>query len=340
MSDRLDDILSGEAEEKKEERNPLAKVYMAKPALEKARIYAELSKDFHGDFIECYGYLMGSKNKKHRIIEDVYYAPGQTGSGAHTKIPGRKVTEAGREINQLGRKVLGWWHSHANYHTFHSGTDDENIITVLDHIAPSNFITTYLEYDFLGKDIKKTKFENDTVFVCDRNNNSKRLEMIFDKLDENPLMYLPLKEVKVRIPIRTGFAYSVVVNAVRGDPYAALATRKFCPTCGSDEDTLDKGEDGEQGVELRILDYNPRIEINVNKMREEVKRKLNSRYDGRNNKSSKIIFEKKEDKNLFVPIDEEEQILSLDNGVEPESILERTRRIFKRITGVKIGQND
>ena len=124
---------------------------------------------------------------------------------------------------------------------------------MLTHIVPSNYITTYEEYDFLAKDIRKTIYNGNEVFVCDRNNNSKRLEMVFEELKENPLTNLPLKEVKVRIPIRLGYAYSVVVNAIRGEPYAAIASRKFCPTCGRDEDTGvgDRGSADCRGAQFR-----------------------------------------------------------------------------------------
>jgi proteasome lid subunit RPN8/RPN11 len=272
ITGKLDDLFADESEEVKEaklERKIFSSMYITKDALMKARLYATLSKDNSGTNIECYGYPIGNIVKKNRVIEDVYFAPNQTNGSAHTLIPAESVIAAGREIRERGKRVLGWWHSHANFQPFHSGTDDENLKTVLDQVAPSNYITIYKNMNFLDGDIKKTRNGNGgSVIVCDRNNSSKRLEMIFNELDENPLAGMPMEKLVVRIPEKICYAYSLVVNA-RGDtPYAEIAIRRFCNSCGRDEyESFDH-------LPLRVLDYDSGAEIDEKKMGEEVKTKL------------------------------------------------------------------
>jgi proteasome lid subunit RPN8/RPN11 len=266
--DKLEKILDSEPIEEKQEKNIFSSMCISKNALKKARTYAELAEERPGSYIECYGYLLGNSNRQNRVIEDVYFAPNQTSSSAHTRIPAQSVIDAGKEIREMGRRVLGWWHSHASLPTFHSGTDDENHKTVLNQIAPSNYILTYEEMDFLIDDIKKTKLGDSTLYLCDRNNTSRRLEMIFkQEIQENPLAGIPIDKLIVRVPIQTSYAYSMVVNAEKAKPYTKIATRKFCPSCYRDEYN-------DEEIPLKILEYESDIEIDKDKMKKEVKEKL------------------------------------------------------------------
>jgi len=260
------EIISNEIDEKSE-RNHFSYLYVTKQALQKARIYAELSKDYSGSNIECYGYALTDPNKKNRIIEDVYYAPDQTNTSAHTLIPSEAVLKAARDIKQRGKKVIGWWHSHANFGTFHSGTDDQNHRTVLDQIAASNYIQIYHDLAFLDENIKKTKSGDSTVYVCDRNNSAKRLELFFNELVENPLNGTSMDKLVVRLPMKISYAYSMVVNARRSPPYAEIATIEFCSTCSHDEYEAKE-------VPVRVLDYPTDIEIDAKEMKKEVRSKL------------------------------------------------------------------
>ncbi len=266
MMDRLEAALTSEPEGRKVERQNFSRVYLAKDALQKARMYADLARDRSGKNIECYGYLIGSPDRRSRLADDVYFAPDQDNNSAHTEIPASAVIRAGREIRGMNKRVLGWWHSHANFPTFHSGTDDDNLKNVLNQIAPSNYITTYEELDFLQGDIKKTRNGNSTIVVCDRNNTSRRLEMVFEELDENPLAGMPMEKLIVRIPMQVSYAYSVVVNAIGSHPYSEVATRNYCSTCGKDHYEARK-------VPLRIAEGSG-LELNKKIMAKEVKSKL------------------------------------------------------------------
>jgi len=268
MIDKLENVLNSEVKEQKQERNNFSNVYISNKALKKARMYAKLSRDNRGSPIECYGYLLGSLDKRKRIVEDVYYAPNQDGSSAHTMISGEQVILAGKEIREkFQKRIVGWWHSHANFQPFHSGTDDQNHKTVLDQIAPSNYINAYTEKEFLKDTIKKTKNGNSKVFVCDRNNNSKRLEIIFSELEENPLSRMPVEKLVLRMPSKISYAYSIVVNALGSKPHCEIATLKFCNLCPSEKYAASQ-------FPLRVVDYDLDIELDKDKLAKEVDSKL------------------------------------------------------------------
>ncbi|MBR9705869.1 hypothetical protein GOV14_02425 [Candidatus Pacearchaeota archaeon] len=269
MNKRLDELLSQEVPvEVKKEKNPFSRIYITKDAYVKASLYAQLARERNGSHIECYGYLIGTMDRKNRIAYDVYFAPGQEPNAAHVYIPSEKVIEAGRDIREnLGMRVLGWWHSHATMPTFHSGTDDANHRTIVNQIAASNYINQYTEKEILSGDLKKTMFGDSKLMICDRNNNSKRLEILFSKLDENPLAYLPIEKLVLRTPKKISYAYSMVVNAIGSKPYGEIATVNFCTGCHKNEYQHEK-------VPVKVLDYKTGLSLNVKELKKEVKSKI------------------------------------------------------------------
>jgi len=109
MIGKLEKVLDGEAKELEKQRELFSRVYVTEFALEKARVYASLAKDRDGSPTECYGLLLGNSNKRSRIVDDVYFAPGQEVNAAHVTIPAAKVIEAGKEIRKKkpGKRVIG-----------------------------------------------------------------------------------------------------------------------------------------------------------------------------------------------------------------------------------------
>jgi len=269
MIGKLDAVLSSELEEEKAERKLFSKSYITEHALRKARIYAEKARNWSDGHVECYGFLLGNGNKRSRVVEDVYFASDQDVNSAHVAIPAQAVIKAGREIRETGRRVLGWWHSHADMSPFHSGTDDANHQTVAYQITPSNYVTIYEDMEFLNNDIKKTRDGDSTIFVCQRSNTSRRLEMIFEEeFQDNPLAGMPLEKLIVRIPHRVSYAYSIVVNALGAPPYSEIATLQFCNSCHRDE--YEKGV-----VPVKILvDFGAELELDEGELEKEVKSKL------------------------------------------------------------------
>src|SRR3989339_1989496 len=223
---KLDDILSGKNETNEEEiKNPLTKLYISSYALEKVQKYAKLAKSYDSS-IECYGYLLGDEKRKGRFVDDVYFAPEQTNSYAHTEISGETVIKAAKEIKPLGKRVLGWWHSHGSLSTFHSGTDDRNLETVLNQVAPNNYLV--------------------------------REKQITAKLNG--------KEVKVQVPYKIRFAYSLVVNASGAKPYAEVKVIEDCPFCGLMEHDSEK-------IEIREIKYGNKT-LDEAELEKEVKSKI------------------------------------------------------------------
>jgi proteasome lid subunit RPN8/RPN11 len=266
--DALENLLNSEAKAEVKERDYFSNMYITKEALEKAQIYAALVKDHSGKPIECMGYCIGDPERKSRVVEDIYFAPNQDNHTASTKISAESVVQAGREIRAMNKRVLGWWHSHADFNPFHSGTDIENHQTVAYQIAPSNYITVYDEVDFLESEIKKTtKDGHSNLIICDRNNSSKRLEIFFSELEENPLSRLPIEKILMRVPRRISYAYSMVVNAIGTHPYTEVATLDFCPHCNRDEYAA-------KVVQLKVMNYSTGIAIDEAKMKEEIKQKM------------------------------------------------------------------
>ena len=106
------------------ERRLISQVYITESALRKAYAYARLVCEVLGEPLECYGYLIAPKGVKGRVARDAYLAPNQEVGGADVKLEGAEVIRAGRAIDQAGYRVLGWWHSHADFEPFHSGIDD------------------------------------------------------------------------------------------------------------------------------------------------------------------------------------------------------------------------
>ncbi len=271
MNSKLEALLSQEPIEEECEahipvkRNPVAQAYITRSALSKAYTYARLACDVLEESVECYGYLISPQGVKDRIVRDVYLAPNQDVSGADVKISGEDVINAGRDIDKMGYKVLGWWHSHANFDTFHSGTDDENMLKVLNAIAPTNFVATYRQIPLMSGELGIRR-KGSNVEVYDTKNLNKKLKLNLGSKDFNARDLGIVKSITVNMPVRVGFAYSIVVNA-RGDkPYCEVATKDFCGLCYGGE---------ERSVESRVRVVNQdAFEIDEHQIAKEVKRKV------------------------------------------------------------------
>ena len=271
MTDRLENILISEIEENGKEgvkdRALFSRIYMPQDVYQKMLKYARFANPRSG---ECYGYLIGSSNRVNRLIEDVYFAPNQTNNSAHTQISGKTVLKVGKEMREKGKRVLGWWHSHADIEISPSGTDDENFHTMLDQIAPTNYVIAYEDIKFLKEDIKKTLDGDNRLIICDRNNSARRLEMLFSEIRENPLIGIPLKGIVVRLPKQISYAYSIITNARGEKPYAGLLTREFCMSCKSDA-----GEEEPKELPLRVLkNYNIGVKLDDAELKKEVNSKI------------------------------------------------------------------
>src|SRR3989339_328274 len=265
---RLDDILAGNPEEaQKKDRALFSALYVTEDALMKARTYAQLARDRSGNYIECYGYLLGDLDRRKRIANDAYLAPEQDNNSTHTEISGETVLKAAKEIREkFGKRVIGWWHSHCDFETFHSGTDEANHHLIAYQIAPGNYLNRYEEFEFLSGELKKVKSENG-ISIGPRNNMSRRLELKLSGTEaENVLKGVKFDKVSLRVPIRTGYAYSMVVNAVGDRPYTEIATLEYAPLTMKEQYSHFK-------VPLKVID-GVKLNFTEKELKEEIKKKI------------------------------------------------------------------
>lgn len=93
-------------------------------AFEKMRRYAALVPNW-----EMYGALLVPKNDDSGVTSSVILARGQKASQADVVISPEAGLELQSEIEEMGMKMIGIWHSHGNFGVFHSGIDDNNMGT-------------------------------------------------------------------------------------------------------------------------------------------------------------------------------------------------------------------
>lgn len=105
-------------------------------ALEKGHAYQQAVLKRLGAF-EFYAYLLSNPKGDSGLSVDCVLAPDQIAGGAGVTLSHDAVQKAGQELasTYAGLTVNGWLHGHSNFRVFHSGTDDENIRTVLAYAA-------------------------------------------------------------------------------------------------------------------------------------------------------------------------------------------------------------
>jgi len=263
-----------------DERKPkVSGVYIARSALDEINAYAEIaseeSRSCMGKSTECYGYLTTPKARRERIATSSFFPYNQDVSSAHVEIPEGSVISASEEIRKMGYRVLGFWHSHGDMNPFHSETDNENLLSILNRISGtsgSNCITSYLESDLLPKKIVTEIFGNKITIKDAENQFGRSLDIGLSQ--ESPVKSLDVLYAKIRIPYKVGFAYSVVVNAHGSDPFAKIGTRDWIPVF----------YEGYEKHSMEIVDQLFRTELHVveadnrpvdkEKIREDVLKKL------------------------------------------------------------------
>ncbi|MBI4143795.1 Mov34/MPN/PAD-1 family protein [Candidatus Woesearchaeota archaeon] len=273
MKNKLEELLANTSAEVECEHpvsvreHPVEKVYVTKSALAKANAYASLACEVLKESVECYGYLITPKGENDRIVRDVYLAPGQDVGSAHVIIPGSNVIMAGRAIDALGYRVLGWWHSHANMETFHSKIDDDNMRTVLNSVGATNFVRIYRQVSLLSGQLGVRR-KNAGVEVYEVGNSRKRVRLVLGSKDFKIEDLGGVKSIVVDMAVNVGFAYSVVVNAKGDNPFCVVATDDFCELChGSKEESVES-----ELVVVNQVDFRIDKKRIVNEIKERIKK--------------------------------------------------------------------
>lgn len=204
----LDEVLNSKPystkEAVKKEAGP-AKVKITPGALLKAKTYARLVERITGSANECYGFLLSKKDDASGLVVDAYLADNQVYSGGYCKIDGEDVVRAAEAVDPKGYKIVGWWHSHARFDVFHSGTDVNNFETVTHSVAPNTVKTEY-EAVKLEELVKNGKLDFGGYVI-----NAEQL-----------------KDSDVKKKHSSSWAYSVVVN-ILGNVYTEVQAKELGP---------------------------------------------------------------------------------------------------------------
>jgi|GEM_PF-5029252 len=228
MAKNLDLLLEEEESTLKVDKKEreLNTVRLTEYALNKAYAYANLTCENFNQSLECGGFLIAPEKSKEHIATDVFLARDQEVSAGLFTVQAPDVIKAGREINEMGYKVLGWWHSHGTMSTFFSSIDDRGQMTLLNAISPINYFTESSEQTMNDLEIRT---DGNKLILLDKNNLNRRIEMEAD----DPAA-IAIRNLKMINNQNVGFAYGIVVNVPRTEQritYSELAIRDSCSSC-------------------------------------------------------------------------------------------------------------
>ena len=255
----LEAMLTGQKPQHQEiaEADVVPKVIKMTPkAMEKARLLGPEAARIGGGAYEWYGLLLANSDDPEFIVRDVILAPDQTVSGAHVQVDGVKVAKAMQEIKELNTKrgtnycVVGWIHNHANFHTFHSGTDVDNFKTVLNSVSLNTESAVSAELSLIESKPDQALLEDRIKITGDRmldgsveysiKDEAAALALL-EKYGVKPEMVdgkvaikmlndlLGVTKVAIKEPKIIGFAYSIVVNNAGDLPYSEIAVLEEFP---------------------------------------------------------------------------------------------------------------
>ncbi|MFH1637993.1 MAG: hypothetical protein ABIB71_06215 [Candidatus Woesearchaeota archaeon] len=225
-------------------------IKITEKALEKAQRYGPLLKDLSGSANEWFGFLVAEKGDEQYIVRDIILAKGQDVQGGFCNADGEKIAAANVEMRELATKrgkqyyMIGRIHNHADFGTFHSGTDDDTIDTVVESVSLNTEKITYKPFNLIETSVEQV-IEGDKVVMKGRGEGDCRLEYKLPKKEELEAMLkqngINLEEGKasetmlkvldgilktsrpdIFEPKTVGFCYSIVVNNAGSTPYAEI----------------------------------------------------------------------------------------------------------------------
>jgi proteasome lid subunit RPN8/RPN11 len=179
---------------------------ITKGAFNKAMTYAKAIGQLAGTGMECYGYLLKPVDSFDDIVTDIFLAPNQTNQAAYVRVSAEGVYQSSQEIEPRGLMMVGWWHSHGTFSTFHSGTDVRNFEIVLHSIAPRTMYKNEKGQYTYDKDNKELMLKGIKVKGLELKDDA-QIEVI-RKVEQDP------------------YAYSMVVNMYRSC-YLEKITKSF-----------------------------------------------------------------------------------------------------------------
>ncbi|KYK25917.1 hypothetical protein AYK26_01410 [Euryarchaeota archaeon SM23-78] len=264
-------------------------------ALEKAQAYGPLVKEIGRQAYEWYGFIAGKKDDEQNIVRDLILAKDQDVSSAFVKVEGAKVALATREVEQINKnkqknyQILGWIHNHADFGTFHSGTDDNNIYTVLNSVSLNtekptkkalNLIESTAEKKILeDKIVINGKDQEDAVIEYLLQDNEAAISLLKkygikpDGKDPKKLALallndlIGLSKFEVKETKMIGYCYSIVVNNNASEPYGEIAVLE--------EDVISgKKKQYKSKVPVKVIEVPDDITFTEEELRKEIKAKI------------------------------------------------------------------
>jgi hypothetical protein len=241
---------------------------ITRTSFEKMKDYAKIVRG-----TELYGFLLSPMEYKDGIVRKIMLAKDQIVTSSSASLDPVSAANAKCEIEEMGYKAIGFWHSHGGFNTFHSHTDDENMkdhfmtlaLNNQERIEPQSKNSRYIDsengrmvYRINGLDIsisleKPSKGFEKRFLSGDYIKNPTDAE-ILAAITGDMQMFLKcegfyydianIKDIQIKrsspVDIKTlGLAYSIVVND-RGKSYGEMAKTAWCSSCEKQENQIYK----------------------------------------------------------------------------------------------------
>lgn len=245
-----------------------------------------------GSPYEWYSLMVARKNDPEYIVRDIVLPANQDVSGGHVQVNGAEILKVNERLrSSTDLYVVGWMHNHAEFSTFHSGTDKANMELVLNSVSLNTEKSVHKNFElFLSK--PEFKLEHGRLSVAGKELEDVVLEYSLkhpEKIEEMlqrfgiqlngrlaPEVALELlkellsaSELETKEPRIAGFAFSIVVNNEDSTPYTEIAV--------IEEDMLTKKKRtyNKERVPLTVVEVPDDITIDMNALRKEVKANIN-----------------------------------------------------------------
>jgi hypothetical protein len=236
---------------------------ITRTSLEKIKAYARIARGS-----ELYGFLLSPLDLNDGIVRKVILAQDQVVSGSSASLDPLAAANTKSEIETLGYKAIGFWHSHGRHNVFHSGIDDENMDNHYMTLALNNeekiatprknsryinfsdgkivYEVNGLEFSITLENPQKTNelgfLSGDYIRLSEEIDIAACLTRDFRLLlkEENVLFNLgniqklEIKKLAEQNSQTLGVAYSIVVND-NGQQYGEMTANRWCSSCEKQE---------------------------------------------------------------------------------------------------------
>jgi proteasome lid subunit RPN8/RPN11 len=246
---------------------PPRRLKITPKALEKAETYAHLVAEEFGSPYESIGFLLTESERvgPDVVITDVMLAHDQSVSMGSAQISPSGMLTSGREIERKGKRCVGWWHAHP-HNTYHSGTDDQNLQTVLEDVSVSN------HWSLTERKRVSVHWVDGALMICTDTETIRITGEALAALQTNGSGNGVASGLQAEVQsdaLTASAAYSLVVSATgKSRPYAEMATQTHCATCGQRETHAQK-------VNVELTDPDP---LDCDALRKEVRRKVSNTH--------------------------------------------------------------